>query len=125
LKHCEPAFQTQTPLLNRQRGAAPGSSPLEQSHEPELGCFTADGGVRVGLQVAETLFDKSFSASVSASLTSSTPTNGFGGSWSPNGGRAANSGPRPSRKGLKKLDLLEFAKARPPQDCIGQWNEPQ
>jgi hypothetical protein len=32
--------------------------------------------------------------------------------------------PRPSRKGLKKLDLLEFAKARSPQDCIGQWNEP-
>jgi putative addiction module component (TIGR02574 family) len=32
--------------------------------------------------------------------------------------------PRPSRKGLKKLDLLEFAKARPPQDCIGQWIEP-
>lgn len=30
---------------------------------------------------------------------------------------------RPSRKGLKKLDLLEFAKARPPQDCVGQWNE--
>ena len=32
--------------------------------------------------------------------------------------------PRPSRKGLKKLDLLEFAKARSPQDCVGQWNEP-
>ena len=29
--------------------------------------------------------------------------------------------PRLSKKKLKKLDLLEFAKARPPQDCIGQW----
>lgn len=28
-----------------------------------------------------------------------------------------------SRKKLKKLDLLEFAKARPPQECIGQWIE--
>jgi hypothetical protein len=28
--------------------------------------------------------------------------------------------PRLSRKKLKKLDLAEFAKARPPQDCIGQ-----
>jgi hypothetical protein len=33
--------------------------------------------------------------------------------------------PRPSRKALKNLDLLEFAKARPPQDGIGQWNQPQ
>ena len=33
--------------------------------------------------------------------------------------------PRRSRKALKKLDLLEFAKARPPQDCIGQWCEPK
>jgi hypothetical protein len=32
--------------------------------------------------------------------------------------------PRP-RKQLKKIDLLEFAKARPPQDCIGEWIEPQ
>ncbi|MGO8931320.1 MAG: hypothetical protein ACLQU3_31065 [Limisphaerales bacterium] len=31
--------------------------------------------------------------------------------------------PRLSRKKLKKADLLEFAKARPPQDCIGQWVE--
>src|SRR5258708_26857842 len=31
--------------------------------------------------------------------------------------------PRLSRKKLKKLDLSEFAKARPPQDCIGQWIE--
>ena len=31
--------------------------------------------------------------------------------------------PRPSRKALKNLDLLDFAKARPPQDCVGQWNE--
>jgi hypothetical protein len=29
--------------------------------------------------------------------------------------------PRLSRKKLRKLDLLEFKKARPPQDCIGQW----
>jgi hypothetical protein len=29
-----------------------------------------------------------------------------------------------SRKKLKKADLLEFANARPPQDCIGQWVEP-
>jgi len=26
-----------------------------------------------------------------------------------------------SRNKLKKLDLLEFANARPPQDCIGEW----
>jgi len=26
-----------------------------------------------------------------------------------------------SRKELKKRDLLEFATARPPRDCIGQW----
>ncbi len=26
-----------------------------------------------------------------------------------------------SRKKLKTLDLLEFAMARPPQDCIGEW----
>ncbi len=31
--------------------------------------------------------------------------------------------PRPSHKGLKKLDLLEFAKARPLQDCLGQWSD--
>ncbi|HWW01738.1 MAG TPA: hypothetical protein VNZ64_18715 [Candidatus Acidoferrum sp.] len=31
--------------------------------------------------------------------------------------------PRLSRKRLKKLGLAEFAKARPPQDCIGQWIE--
>jgi len=29
--------------------------------------------------------------------------------------------PRLSRKKLKKLALAEFAKARPPQDCIGNW----
>ena len=29
--------------------------------------------------------------------------------------------PRLSRRKLKRLDLLEFAKARPPQECIGQW----
>jgi hypothetical protein len=29
--------------------------------------------------------------------------------------------PRPSRKALKNLDLLEFAKARPPLECVGQW----
>ena len=33
--------------------------------------------------------------------------------------------PRLPRKKLNKLDLLKFAKARPPQDCIGQWIEPQ
>ena len=33
--------------------------------------------------------------------------------------------PRRSRKKLKKIDLLEFARARPPQDCIGEWIEPQ
>jgi hypothetical protein len=32
--------------------------------------------------------------------------------------------PRLSRKKLKKADLLGFAKARPPQDCIAQWIEP-
>jgi hypothetical protein len=29
-----------------------------------------------------------------------------------------------SEKQLKKLDLEEFAKARPPQDCVGQWMKP-
>ena len=29
--------------------------------------------------------------------------------------------PRLSKKKLKTLDLLEFSKARPLQDCIGQW----
>ena len=29
-----------------------------------------------------------------------------------------------SRGNLKRLDLIEFAKARPPQDCIGQWIAP-
>ncbi len=29
--------------------------------------------------------------------------------------------PRLSRKKRKKLDLLDCVKARPPQDCIGQW----
>ena len=29
-----------------------------------------------------------------------------------------------SRKALKTLDLEEFASARPPQDCIGQWIAP-
>ena len=29
--------------------------------------------------------------------------------------------PRLSRKNFKKLNLAEFAKARPAQDCIGQW----
>jgi hypothetical protein len=29
--------------------------------------------------------------------------------------------PRPSLKALKNLDLLEFAKARPPLECDGQW----
>jgi hypothetical protein len=29
-----------------------------------------------------------------------------------------------SKKHLKKLDLLEFAKARPPQDCVGQCIKP-
>ena len=32
--------------------------------------------------------------------------------------------PRLSRKNLKKLDLLDFTKARPPQDCIGQCVTP-
>jgi hypothetical protein len=32
--------------------------------------------------------------------------------------------PRLSKKKLKKLDLAEFAKARLPQDCVGQWIEP-
>jgi hypothetical protein len=32
--------------------------------------------------------------------------------------------PRPSRKKLKKLDLLEFAKARPLLECVGQWIDP-
>ena len=32
--------------------------------------------------------------------------------------------PRLARKKLKELDLLEFAKARPPLECVGQWIEP-
>jgi len=32
--------------------------------------------------------------------------------------------PRLSRKKLKKLDLLEFEKARPPKECVGTWIEP-
>jgi hypothetical protein len=32
--------------------------------------------------------------------------------------------PRRSRKKLKKINPLEFAKARPPQDCIGEWIHP-
>ena len=28
-----------------------------------------------------------------------------------------------SKKKLKKLDLAEFAKARPPLECVGQWIE--
>jgi hypothetical protein len=30
-----------------------------------------------------------------------------------------------SRKMLKKLDLLEFARERPPLECVGQWIETQ
>jgi hypothetical protein len=29
--------------------------------------------------------------------------------------------PRLSKKKLKKLNLAEFANARRPQDCVGQW----
>ena len=32
--------------------------------------------------------------------------------------------PRLSPAKLKKLDLLEFVQARPPQDCIGQPPQP-
>ncbi len=32
--------------------------------------------------------------------------------------------PRLSKKRLKELALREFAKARPPQDCIGEWITP-
>jgi hypothetical protein len=32
--------------------------------------------------------------------------------------------PKLSKKRLKALDLIEFAKARPPQDCIGQCAKP-
>ena len=32
--------------------------------------------------------------------------------------------PKLSRKDLKKLDLMDVAKARPPQECIGQWFKP-
>ena len=31
--------------------------------------------------------------------------------------------PRLPKKKLKKLDLLDFEKARPPQECVGQWME--
>ena len=29
--------------------------------------------------------------------------------------------PRLSKKKLKKLELDEFARARPPRECVGQW----
>jgi hypothetical protein len=32
--------------------------------------------------------------------------------------------PRLSKKKLKKLDLQEFAKNRPQQECVGEWIEP-
>jgi len=32
-------------------------------------------------------------------------------------------GPRMPEKSHKQLDLLEFAKTRPPQDCIGDTEE--
>jgi hypothetical protein len=32
--------------------------------------------------------------------------------------------PRLSKRRLKQLALREFAKARPPQECTGQWMEP-
>jgi len=48
------------PEPSGQRGADPGSSPLERSQEPELGFFPGYGGVRVGLEVPEALLDESF-----------------------------------------------------------------
>jgi len=32
--------------------------------------------------------------------------------------------PRLSTKIRKQFDLLDFAKARPPQDCVGMFEEP-
>jgi hypothetical protein len=32
--------------------------------------------------------------------------------------------PRLSKKRLRELALREFAKAHPPQDCVGEWIEP-
>jgi len=32
--------------------------------------------------------------------------------------------PNLSKKNLKKLELDDFAKARPPQECIAQWMKP-
>jgi hypothetical protein len=32
--------------------------------------------------------------------------------------------PRLSKKKLNEMDLAEFAKAKPPQDCISQWIAP-
>jgi len=29
-----------------------------------------------------------------------------------------------SKKKLKQLDLAEFAKAKPPRECVGQWIKP-
>jgi len=41
------------------------------------------------------------------------------------GAKTPRAAPSPSevlpRKRLKELDLQEFAGARPPQDCIGEW----
>ena len=41
-------------------GYPAGRSPLEGNHEPELGFFPVDGGVRVGIQFPETLLGESF-----------------------------------------------------------------
>ena len=59
--HCGRAFQIETFPPTRQRGADPDGSALERSHEPGLGFFPRDGGVRVGFQVPETLLDKRLS----------------------------------------------------------------
>ena len=60
LTHCEPTFQTQALRLKRQGGAGLESAPLERSQAPEPGYLPEEGGVRVGLQIPETLLDMSF-----------------------------------------------------------------
>ncbi len=32
--------------------------------------------------------------------------------------------PKMKVKHRKELDLLDFARQRPPQDCIGEWDKP-
>jgi len=45
----------------------------------------------------------------------------FGSAWKASAAVVAKLHPRITAKLKKQLDLLEFASARPPQDCVGFW----